>query len=74
MSAKTRNNTGKIFFTKKRGSRGKGHYMETENLAYCGRYIEPGRAMPDGWDPEDHTEVMCSTCLEWYRILHKRPQ
>ena len=62
---------GRIAFTKNRGPHGKGHYMETENLGHCGRDIGPGKIMPEDWDPEDHQDIMCKKCLEWWRILHK---
>lgn len=62
---------GRIAFTKKRGPHGKGHYMETSDRGYCSRDITPGRIMPEDWNPEEHPEVMCSKCLEWWRILHK---
>jgi len=47
------------------------HLMCNEEKAFCGREITnfiPADEYGD-WDPEDHQDVVCRSCLEWHRAL-----
>lgn len=47
------------------------HFMEAEESTHCARAVGETKAAPEGWDPEQHLDCVCPTCLKWWRKLVK---
>jgi hypothetical protein len=47
------------------------HFMESETSAFCGRPLLKTKALPPDWNPMEHLDCVCPTCLEWYRRVRK---
>lgn len=47
------------------------HLMSDDETAFCGHHIK--YATPAGvygeWNPEDHLNIACPQCLQWWRDL-----
>jgi hypothetical protein len=45
--------------------------MESETSTFCGRRLTNTKALPEGWNPDDHPDCVCPVCMNWYRRVVK---
>ena len=47
------------------------HLMSSDKLTFCGRHLKEIRAADElgPWDPEDHLDCACRSCLRLWRAL-----
>jgi len=62
-----------VFPTLKRNKRA--HLMSDETTTFCGRTLLHARPADQlgSWDPEEHPDSVCQSCLEWWRVMKPKP-
>jgi hypothetical protein len=47
------------------------HMMTDDTHTFCGRTLLHSRPADElgEWHPEDHLDICCPSCLEWYRAM-----